>query len=112
MFYGIPIEEIGNLDIMRFRQGNEESVLPVLGYDIDEILEFSFTVKDLSLPVNNILLKVKCNIFSDAEILHRIRNHNSKLIAYPEKMIYTSLACKDHSRKIKNIDFLLAKIFH
>ncbi len=81
-------------------------------YYFNEILKFGFPMKYLPLSVHNIFLQIECNIFSYAEILHCIRDDNSHLIAYPEEMIYSCFAGKDYSSKVKNIDFLLAKIFH
>ena len=76
---------------------------------INKILEFGFAMEDLTLPVNNIFLKIECNIFSYAEIFHCIRHNNPQLIAYPEEMIYPGFAGEDYRGEIKNIDFLCRK---
>lgn len=80
-------------------------------YYIDKILEFRFPVENLSFSVNNVFLKIECNIFSDTEIFHCIRHVDPQFIAYPEKMIYAGFACKNNGCKIKDINFLMTKIF-
>lgn len=64
--------------------------------DIDEILEFCLAMENLPLSVNYVFLQVKCNIFCNAEILHCVWDCDSQLIAYPEKVIYTSFTGEDH----------------
>ena len=96
---------------MRFRKRNKEIVLPVFYNNINKILKFCFAMENLSFPVNNIFLQIKCNILGDAEIFHCIRNNCPEFITDPEEMIYSGFACKDYSSKIKNIDFLMSEIF-
>jgi len=67
-------------------------------------------MEDLALPVNNIFLEIKGNVFRDAEVLHCIRDTYPQFIADPEKMIDAGLACENYRSKIKNIDLLLAEI--
>jgi len=106
----ILFEQIRDLGIVRVRKRDEEIVLPVFDYHINEILKFGFPMKDLPLPVNNVLLKIEGNIFGYAKIFHRIGNNDTQFIADPEKMINPGFAGKDHCREIKNIDLLMAKI--
>ena len=77
-----------------------------------EILKFGFPMKNLPFTVYNIFLQIESYIFSYAKIFHCIGHNNSHLITDPEEMIYPGFAGKNHSSKVKNIDFLLAKIFY
>ena len=69
-------------------------------------------MKDFSLSVYNIFLKVKGNILCDAEVLHSVGHNNPHLAAYPEKMIYPCLAGKNYGSKVKYIDLLMTKILN
>jgi hypothetical protein len=69
-------------------------------------------VKDLSLPVNNILLQVKGYILSYAEILHCIRNDDPEFVADPEEVIDAGSAGEYNCGKIKDIDLLLPEILY
>ena len=95
---------------MGLRERDKEIIVPVFNYYINKILEFCSSVKDFAFSVDYVFLKIESNIFSDAEILHRVGDTNSQLVAYSEEMIDTRFTCKDDSRKIENIDFLLAEI--
>jgi hypothetical protein len=97
---------------MRFRKWNKIIILFMFENNFNQILKFSFPVKDLSLPVYNIFLQVKCDVLRYAEILHCIGHNYSHFITDPEKMIYPCFACKNHSGEVENIDFLLTKILY
>lgn len=111
MFDVVFVEQIRDLSIMRFRKRNKEIVIAVLDNNIYQVLELRFPMKNLSLPVYNVFLQIKCNILGYTEVLHRIRHHNSEFIADPEEMINTGFACKNNSSKVENIDLLMSEIF-
>jgi hypothetical protein len=67
-------------------------------------------MKDLAFSVNDVFLKIEGNIFSNAEILHRIGHAYSELAANPEEIVNAGLACEDYRSKIEDVDFLLTEV--
>jgi hypothetical protein len=104
-------KKIGNLGIMRPGKGNEILVILVPADDIDQILKPGLAVENSSFSVHYVFLQIKSNVFGYAEIFQCVRNSNSHLIAYSEKMIYSCLAGENYSRKIIDVDFLMSEIF-
>ena len=82
---------------MRFRKRDKKVVFPVFDNYIDQILKFGFSMKYFPFSVNNILLKIKCNVFCNTEVFHCIRNNSPQFITDPEEMIYPGFACKNYS---------------
>lgn len=110
IFDVIFIEKVGDLGIVRIGKRDEEIVLPVLDDHINKVLKFGFPMENFPFAVNDVFLKIKGNILGDAKIFHCIGNNNAQFIADPEEMINPCFACKDHCRKIKNIDLLMTEI--
>jgi hypothetical protein len=91
---------------MGFRERNKEIVFLVFDYNVNKVLKLGFPMKNLTLPVNNVFLEIKCNILRDAEIFHCIRHNIPQLITYSEKVINPGFAGKDDRSKVKDIYFL------
>src|SRR5664279_1908702 len=105
------VERFRNFCIMGLGKRNKKIVFPMFDNNINKILKFGFPMKYFTLSVNNVFLKIECNILCNAEIFHSVGHNSTQLTAYPEKMINTGFACKDDCREIKDINFLLTKIF-
>ena len=67
-------------------------------------------MEDFSLSVNNILLKIKGNVFGDTEVFHGVRHHIAQFTANTKIMVYGCLAGEDNGRKIADIDLLLSEV--
>src|SRR5258705_12058352 len=69
------------------------------------------SVKNLSFPVKNKFLKIKCHSFCDAEILCILRNTDLKFFACTEKMVDRIPTGKNHPGIVLDLYFLLAEFF-
>ena len=78
---------------------------------INEVKEFSLSVKNFTFSINNVFLQIECHILSDTEIFHCIGHHNPQLVTYPEKMINSRFTVENYCSVVQNIDFLLPEIF-
>ena len=77
---------------------------------VNKVFKICLAVEDLAFAVNYVFLQVESNVLRYAEVLHRIRNRESHLFAYPEKMIDCGLGCEDYCREISEIYLLLPEI--
>lgn len=102
----VLIKQIGYFCIMGLGKGDEIIILTVLDNYVNQILEFCFPVEYFAFPVHNVFLEIECDVFGDAEILHRIRHCITHFIADSEEMIYACLACKNDCCELREIDFL------
>src|SRR5690606_15852034 len=79
--------------------------------DVSQILGSLFSEKDFALTVLNIFLKIQCNGFRQAEVLHVGRYFITHFLTDAKEMVRCIPAGKDDSREIGKIDTLLFTYF-
>jgi hypothetical protein len=76
-------------------------------HQFNKVGETFLTVKNFTLSVLNIFLKIIGSGFGNAEIFHAVGNFHPHLFTDPEKMINSIPGCENYSGKIKYIDSVL-----
>ena len=81
----------------------------MLFHHIHQLRKFAEGVKNLALPVYDILLKVYCHRLGNAEVFHSVGDGDAQLLTEAEEMVYGKLAGEDYGRERRNVYALLAK---
>ena len=107
----VVFQHFRNLLLVYVRAGEQKLFSFMFFNQLNEIGITFLTMKDFTFSELNIFLQVIGSGFRDAEVLHGLRDLYPHLFAHSEIVVNCISRSEDDSRIVKNVYFILAKVF-
>ena len=108
----VLFQEIGNIVFADVGTGEEKLLVLMFLDDLEKVFSVFKTCKDLTLPDDDIFLKVIRSLIRDTEVFHIGRHLDLKFLADVKEMIDSMTTCEDDRSMLEDVYFLFAKLFY